>query len=331
MIRVGIIGLGQIGMAHIANLRSLRGCRVAGGFDLTEPACRRAADTFGLKVYPSEHALLADPAIDAVVLATPSDAHCDGLLAATAAGKHVFVEKPLCDDVASARDLLRATRAFAGVVQVGFCERFNVGYLEAKRQVATIGPLRLIRTQRHSPFSLCNTEWPLGAFDTAVHNFDLVLWLTGLRPRTVRAYATRLYSDVQIPTAVTTVIQFDQGVTAVDETMWLKDQGHPLEQCSRSRMTVVGENGFVEVDLSTRPVATTSVGEHRSADTIILGGSDYFAGLKLQLEAFLRAIEEGSPAVVTVLDGYRAQVLAELASESSRNQREVSLENVSWD
>ena len=84
--------------------------------------------------------------------------------------------------------------------QAGFCERFNPQYLEVKRAVESgaIGSIRAIQSSRVAPYSLGNPAWELGILDTAVHNFDLILWLMKQTPLSVQSVGSRRipgYSD----------------------------------------------------------------------------------------------------------------------------------------
>lgn len=325
-IRVAVCGLGAIGGEHLANLRTLRGCAVAGVFDREPARTAAATDRHRVRAYPSFAALLADPGIDAVVLATPAAAHRDGVRAALAAGKHVFVEKPLADTLADARAVHAAARAAGRVVQVGFCERFNPAYLEAKRAVPAVGTVRSVRSSRDAPLRLADPGWPLGPLDTAVHNFDLVLWLTGWRPVAVTAFAEAVYPDWPGPTAVTTVVECDGG-TAVDHTAWVKADAHPLARSARSRLTLHGDRGVFEVDQSTRPAALLTAEGFRQPDTVLLGGPDYYGCLKLELDAFVAAVAAGGPSPVPTAAGVRAEAVAVAALASARTGRRVPVED----
>ena len=326
-IRVAVCGLGAIGSEHLANLRTLRGCAVAGVFDRDPARAAAAADRHRVRAYRSFDALLADPAADAVVLATPAAAHRAGTLAALSAGKHVFVEKPLADTLADARAIHGAARAADRVVQVGFCERFNPAHLEAKRAVPALGRVRSVQSCRVGPLRLADPTWPLGPLDTAVHNFDLALWLTGWRPVVVTAFAEAVYLDWPGPTAVTTVVECDGG-TAVDHVAWVRDDAHPLAQCARSRLTLHGDRGAFDVDLTCRPARLLTADGYRQPDTVILGGPDYYGCLKLQLDAFLAAVAAGGPSPVPTAAGLAAEAVAVAALESVRTGRRVAVEGV---
>ncbi len=317
MTTIGILGLGNIGQVHLANLQSLRGCRVAATYDPRTPGA-----------YSSAQALLDDPAIDAVVIATPSDSHAPLTIAALEAGKHVFVEKPLAGTLADAQKIVAAAAAHPHLtVQAGFCERFNVNYLEAHRAVTqgALGDLRAIHTSRVAPYHFSNPAWELGVLDTAVHNLDLILWLKGALPVSVSARGARVYADSDIPHSVTTTLTFADGSYAVDHIAWLQDEGFPLNQCARSRMFLQGSNGYFEADLTDRPSALRTADGYRKIDSVIIGAPEYAGCLKLQFEYFLRSVEEKAPVLAPPLDALNTERVALAALESLRTSQEVCL------
>jgi myo-inositol 2-dehydrogenase/D-chiro-inositol 1-dehydrogenase len=209
------------------------------------------------------------------------------------------------------------------VVQVGFCERFNLNYLEAKRAVADgkLGDLRAIHTSRVAPYSFSNPAWELGVLDTAVHNLDLILWLKQSASVRVRAQGTQVYAGSAIPHSVTTTLTFADGSLAVDHIAWLQDEGFPLNQCARSRMLLQGSKGYFEIDLTDRPSAIHTSGGYRKLDNVILGGGC----LKLQFEYFLRSIEDGAPVLAPATDALLTERVALAALESLRSGHEVTL------
>ena len=322
MTNVAIVGLGNIGRVHLSNLRSLRGCRVTGAFDTNS-----TPGGSGIPAYPSLESVLADAQVHAVVIATPSDTHAGIATAALRAGKHVFVEKPLAGNLQDAESLAAAAREHTAlVVQVGFCERFNVNYLEARRAVGEgkLGDLRCIATTRVAPYRLSNPARELGVLDTAVHNLDLILWMKRQPPISVLSRGTQVYPESSIPHAATTILTFADGSIAIDQIAWLQDDNFPLNHCARSRMTLQGTDGYFEIDLTSRPSALHTRERYRLIDTVLIGAPEYAGCLKLQFEYFLRSIEEGTEVLAPADDALLTERVALAALESLRSGQEIS-------
>jgi predicted dehydrogenase len=328
MVRIAICGVGNIGKVHLGNLRSLRGCEIAGLYDRQDAPLRALADSCGARVYASANDLFTDPSVDAVVIATPSESHRELTEHALRTGKHVFVEKPLAGTIEDARAIVEASARHPDqVVQVGFCERFNPQFMEAKRAAenGSLGQLRCIHSSRIAPYAMGNVAWELGALDTAVHNLDLVMWLFQDAPSRIFARGVRLYPESEMLHSITILLEFANGALVTDIITWLSEGAHPLSYCARARMEIFGERGSFEIDLSTRPSALLTANEFRAIDTVILGGDGYYGCLKLQFEAFLRSLEESAPVLAPVKDAYRAEqvVLAALHSLQSGKAVEI--------
>jgi myo-inositol 2-dehydrogenase / D-chiro-inositol 1-dehydrogenase len=305
MTRVALCGVGNIGKVHLGNLRSLRGCKIAGVYDP-----KIVPGLSDLHVYADADAMFSDPSVDAIVIASPSSSHRELTERALAAGKHTFVEKPIADTLEDARAIVAAAAEHPDrVVQVGFCERFNPQYMEAKKAVdaGSLGRVRCIHSSRIAPYALGDPTWPLGVLDTSVHNLDLILWLLDEMPVSVSARGVQIYPESAMQHSVTAILEFPDGALVTDTITWLSEAAHPLSQCARSRMHVMGEIGAFEIDLSSRPSALLTSAAYHSIDTVILGGESYYSCLKLQFEAFLRSVEEGAPVLAPVEDAYRVE------------------------
>jgi myo-inositol 2-dehydrogenase/D-chiro-inositol 1-dehydrogenase len=271
--------------------------------------------------------MLDDAIIDAVVISTPADSHRAIAEAALKAGKHIFVEKPLAGTLADAEAIVRAAGRAPVRAQAGFCERFNPQYLEAKRAVdaGVIGSIRAIQSSRVAPYSLGDPAWELGILDTAVHNLDLILWLMQRQPVSVRCFGAHVYADSLPCHSATTLLLFEDGALATDHVAWLRDDRHPLHECARSSMRIIGAQGVFEVDLTGRPSSLLTDAVYRQIDSVIIGGPDYYGCLKLQFEAFLRSIEENQPVQAPLSDALLAERVVIAASESLKTGKEVTL------
>src|SRR6476659_5632634 len=91
----GIVGCGMISNFHARAIAEVRGAKLVACFDTREPAAEKFADEYGCKAYTDLDAMLADPKVSIVTIATPSGAHMEPAVAAAKARKHVIVEKPL--------------------------------------------------------------------------------------------------------------------------------------------------------------------------------------------------------------------------------------------
>ena len=166
-LRTGVIGAGMIAqIEHIPNLIRLRRRFSLAAVCDPSPSTRAfVAETFGVPAVATVEELLANR-LDAVVVASPDALHLDHVLAAFAAGLHVFCEKPLCYGAADIDRLIAARDRAGKVGQVGYMKRFDPSYEAALRLLpgdAGPAPLRLGRGQRsRTPGRSCATT-PIGS------------------------------------------------------------------------------------------------------------------------------------------------------------------------
>ncbi|MBP6768837.1 MAG: Gfo/Idh/MocA family oxidoreductase [Reyranella sp.] len=194
-LKVGVVGTGMIGQDHIRRLTQvLSGVEVVGVADI-DLARAKAAAPKGAKAHETPEALIAAPEVEAVVICSWGPAHEAQLLAAIAAGKPVFCEKPLVTSEAAALKVMDAEVTLGKrLVQVGFMRRFDADYRRLKAVIdgGTLGaPLLYHSTHRNAsvPEGLYTSEMPLN--DTLVHDADITRWLlddevTGVEVRVPR-------------------------------------------------------------------------------------------------------------------------------------------------
>ncbi|MFF2925449.1 Gfo/Idh/MocA family protein [Streptomyces celluloflavus] len=179
---VAVIGTGRMGADHVRRINDvISGARVAAVADIDADRVRRLADGIdGCTPYTDPAAAMADPGVDAVLIASPGPAHEDALLAAFARDLPVLCEKPLTPDPASALRVVAAETALGHRrVQVGFMRRYDADYLALKSLLdkGVYGrPLMLHNKHR-------NADTPPGfsnammIHDSVVHEIDVTRWL----------------------------------------------------------------------------------------------------------------------------------------------------------
>ena len=250
MINAAIVGLGRWGQNLVNSAEGSDAIRfVAGATRTVEKAAAYAAGK-GFPLHDSYEKVLADPRIEAVVLATPHTQHAQQVVAAAKAGKHVFVEKPLALTLASAREATRACKAARVTLGVGYNWRFQPALQEIRRMLddGRLGKLLHVEGNFCGPsaYRFPKGHWrhereegPAGGMTgRGVHTVDAFLYLAG-RIASVHAMSFRRTLDYGIDDTTSMLFEFGSGATGYFGTV--------LATAETWRMQVFGSKGWVEV------------------------------------------------------------------------------------
>ena len=195
MKKIAVIGYGGQGAWHCGQILKSDVCTLAGIYDIREVR-RNAAAANGIHVYESNEALLADPEVDAVVVATPNDFHEPLVIAGLEAGKHVICEKPVEMSVASVDRMVAAAKKAGKLFTVHHNRRWDVDFLAMKQLAASgeIGKVLCLESRVHgsrgSPSDWRGEKAHGGGMilDWGIHLIDQVLQI--FKQKIVRLYCT---------------------------------------------------------------------------------------------------------------------------------------------
>jgi predicted dehydrogenase len=240
--RLGVAGLGYWGPNLARNFAAIAGCELAYCCDPSESARARIAAQFpGARMCADLDDLLADPALDAVALATPVPSHGELAVRVLEAGKHCFVEKPLAQSVLDAQRAVTAAHASGRVLMVGHLLEYHPG-IQKLKQLTDSGELGdqiyYIYGNRLNLGKLRadeNALWSLGAHDVSV-----VLHLAGEEPWEVVAHGES-YVRPGVQDVVFCFMRFPSGLSAHLHLSW-------LDPHKERRFTVVGSRRMATFD-----------------------------------------------------------------------------------
>jgi len=248
--RAAVIGLGWWGKRIIKSLAGGEKIEITHGIDIAPDQFREFAAEHGVALGGDFNAALADPAIDAVIIATPNSLHEPMVIKAVGAGKQVFCEKPLALNVASAERMIEACRKAGTVLGIGHERRWEPALFEMKQKVESgvIGrPLHVETNFSHSIFgSAISGAWRFdpkeapgaGFTGRGIHLTDYFVWMFG-PAKTVWAVTTGLASKPPATDTVSAHITFQNGMTGMIGVLTTT----PFY----GRFTVFGTEGWIEV------------------------------------------------------------------------------------
>jgi myo-inositol 2-dehydrogenase/D-chiro-inositol 1-dehydrogenase len=314
-LQVGIIGAGLMGTTHARVLStSVASAELAAISDAFAESAQRLADEVGVeRVLTDAHELIGDPAIDAVIVASPGETHEQFVVACLEAGKPVLCEKPLATTAEAARRVLDAEAALGRrLVQVGFMRRFDPGYADMKRAIDAggVGAPVLAHSVHRNPSVPARFDSEMIIKDACVHDVDTVRFLLGQELVKATAYAGRPSSlapeGVRDPQVI--VLETDAGALVTVEAFVNAQYAYDI------RCEVVGETGT----LSLASPATVEVrrAAHIGADVPTGFQERFGAAYVAELQSWVASIAAGAATGASAWDGYAATVVCEAAYES---------------
>jgi predicted dehydrogenase len=254
MIRVGMVGLGKMGLSHLAIVRAHPDVNLVAGSDTTSYLTDILSRHAGLTCYGDFDRMLAEQQLDALIVATPSQLHADMVTKALDKGLHVFCEKPFVLDVADGRRLVDMAEARSRVNQVGYHYRFVGAFREAARIVRSgaLGRIHHVRAEAYGPVVLRNmgSTWRSaknaggGAlYDYACHAIDLVNFIVGV-PSGVGGVARHGVFSRDVDDEVYATFYYPDGASGQLCVNWSDESFRKMS----TKISVWGTNGRVTAD-----------------------------------------------------------------------------------
>ncbi len=329
--RIGIIGCGRIGRLHAGILAEMPGFVVAGVADAVPAAAEGVSAATGAPVMSIEE-LLASDDVDTVAICSSTDTHADLVVAAAAAGKAVFCEKPVSLSLAEVDRALSAVDDAGVPFMIGFNRRFDPGHEAVRDAVASggIGDLHLLRVTSRDPAPPPPEYVALsgGIFlDMAIHDFDMARYVAG--SDVVEVYARgavrvdpRIGEAGDIDTAVTVMTHADGTITTIDNS---RQAVYGYDQ----RIEAFGSGGMAVSDNHVRHHAWIRTGESTTGEPLQWFFLErYVESYRREWAAFHRFLTEGGPSPAGT-DAARACTTAALAAGLSlREGRPVRVEEI---
>jgi len=325
MFKVALLGAGRIGRIHAANAAAHPALSLSHVVDPVAEAAQSLAEETGAAVATLD-AVLADPTVAGVIVASSTDTHLDYCLKAHAAGKAIFCEKPIDQDLARARG---ASQALAGArLFLGFNRRFDPNFqaLKARLDAGAVGAVETLQITSHDPAPppVSYVKVSGGLFkDMAIHDFDMARWLLGEEPSEVFAWGSCLVDQAigeagDVDTA-RTILKTPSGRLCVISNS--RRSGYGYDQ----RIEAFGSAGMVRAGNVTESTVQVWTETGAAADRFQNFFLDrYRDAYRLEMAHFAEILA-GAGASVGYADGVAALALAEAAAQSLKTGRPVGV------
>ncbi|MDD9909108.1 MAG: inositol 2-dehydrogenase [Ahrensia sp.] len=319
-VSVALFGCGRIGQVHAQNLVLMEDARLAAVVDASAAAAQALSDKHGAPVSNAD-AVMNDAAIDAIIVATPTDTHFDLIQNTAAAGKAIFCEKPV--DM-STDNIVRCKRAVeaAGVpFLTAFNRRFDPSFARLKKCIdaGEIGDVEqvIITSRDPAPPPVAYIKSSGGIFrDMMIHDFDMVRFLMGEEPATL--FAT---GSCKVDPEIGAAGDFDTAAVTMRTKSGILCQITNSRRASYGydqRIEVHGSGGMLRAGNKVRDTVEIAVENgFRSAPAQHFFLERYGEAYMLEMQHFLKCVTSGETPSPTIDDGLRAQALADAASRSA--------------
>lgn len=253
-IRVGVVGLGKMGLSHLAMVRAHPHVTVAGVTDSTGYILDVLGKYTGLRTFGSIEGMLDEAELDAVIIATPTNFHARMVETVVERGVHVFCEKPLSLSADDSERLVIQAQRHRVVSQVGYHNRFVGTFREVERLlgVQAIGRMTHIRAEAYGPVVLRSraSTWRSNKsegggclYDYAAHPLNLMTWYAG-RPCAVGGTVLGSVFSENTDDEVYSTLYFGDGVTGQLSVNWSDDSYRKMT----TSVTITGTHGKIHAD-----------------------------------------------------------------------------------
>jgi len=310
MLKVGVFGTGHLGKFHLNNWKQIRDAEIVGFFDPSDETAAGVIEKYQIKRFTDVGELM--DLCDAADIIAPTPAHFSLCEMAIRKGKHVFVEKPLANDMEEARTLLKLVKESNVKLQVGHVERFNPAFLALEG--IPLQPM-FIEVHRLAEFNPRGTEVSV-ILDLMIHDIDIILHIVDSEVKNIYSSGVAVMTDT--PDIANVRMEFNNGCVA-------NLTSSRISMKKMRKMRIFQKDAYIGVDFLNKKTEIISLNHGESSDgfsfdiettngtkSILVRNpeSPDINAILLELEKFTESVLQNKPTLVSELDGYRAMDVA---------------------
>lgn len=333
-IRMGVVGIGRIGKMHVENINKLiEGLTVTAVADPMLDSSKDWVKAQGIPFTTEDYReLLARDDVDAVLIACSTALHHEICLAAAAAGKHIFCEKPLDLTIAHCEEMVEACKNAGVKLQVGFNRRFDHNFKKVREAVekGIVGEPHIVRIASRDPAAppIEYVRVSGGIFiDMTIHDFDMMRYVSGSDVEEVYVTGAVLVDPAigeagDVDTAVVTLKLANGAIGIIDNS---RQAVYGYDQ----RVEVFGSKGQALADNDRFTTVQIATADDTSLDKIPHFFLDRYTQAFLdEFRGFVDCINNDTAPLVDGNDGMQAVKIALAATKSFKEGRPVKLSEI---
>ncbi len=315
-IRIGVIGIGNMGQHHTRVLSLLKDVELIGIADINIERGLDLASKYRIRFFEDYHDLL--PLVDAVCIAVPTKLHHKVGMDCMKAGVHVLIEKPIAASIAEAESLVNAAAECNVILQVGHIERFNPAFLELSKVLKT-EKLLAIEAHRMSPYSQRANDVSV-VLDLMIHDIDLLLEMAASPVVQLTATGSKRDESNHLD-YVTATLNFANGIVATltSSKVTHRKIRRIAAHCKNSLTEADFLNNDIQIHRQTTANYTTDYGQvlYRQDGLIEQVYTSNIEPLHAELEHFVHCVRGGEQPSVGGEQALKALRLASLIEQSA--------------
>jgi inositol 2-dehydrogenase len=334
-LNVGVIGVGRLGRVYARDLAGrIPETRLVAVADTLGNLAREVAEEFDVpQSYDDAFALIDDPAVEAIVIVTPTHVHREHAIAAARKGKPTFCEKPPALSLGEIAEMKAAIDKSGTFFQMGFMRRFDPGYAAAKKQIdaGRIGEPLVFKATSRDPFrpslEYANPASSGGMLiDMGIHDFDLARWFMGDVRSVAAIGATIAYPELatvgDIDNAIASMT-FASGKLGVVDLTRSGIYGYDIST------EILGLEGTIRIGyLRETPIMVMTKANGVSHDTVPYFMERFRDAYTNQLQNFAQNVLHDRPAPITIADGMEALRVGVAATRARESGATVAVADI---
>ncbi len=314
MLKVGVLGAGHLGKIHLELLQKSSNYNLIGFYDPSLENTKKLIKEFGYNCFGSVAELVDN--VEVVNIVTPTLSHYECAKIAIEKGRHIFIEKPISNNVAEAESIKKLAKKFNVLGQVGHVERFNPAFTTVKEMLKN--PM-FIESHRLAEFNPRGTDVTV-VLDLMIHDIDIILSVVNSKIKNVYANGVSVISKT--PDIANARIEFENGCVAN-----LTASRISMKNMRKSRFFL--KDAYVSIDFlekKTEVVKMKDITEKSDDFAMVLQNAEgvkrqiYFEKPKIEdnnaisdeLEAFAKSIKNNTKPIVTLTQGVESIKVAQM-------------------
>ncbi|MEK5036510.1 Gfo/Idh/MocA family protein [Sporosarcina sp. FSL K6-3457] len=329
-LRVGVIGVGQMGTYHAEIYSKLPQVELIALCEFNDERRAEVEKIFGCKVYKEYKDLLEDPNIDAVSIVLPDNIHRDAVEIAVKNNKHILLEKPIAKELEDGQAIYEITKDYDKVFTVGFLLRYDPRFNMVKQRLdnGELGDIIHLYCRRNSPIT--GPKRYVGASDLSmhvmIHDIDYINWYMGCEPVSVFAKnRSVLLKEQGMSDVIYALVTYENGAIACLEACWVLPENSPT--IIDDKLELVGTKGVAYIDScdnGVKFVTNSGISYPDSRHWYYVNG-EVSGALAEEIMAFVNDSMNNRKSIITPKEALDSLRVVDAIERSIKEGKEVSL------